>query len=264
MDRTRVRLLYLPPYLSLPADTASSPRLAYIERTRSDLDTTRRVYLTFDDGPYYTTPQLAEVLLQKKIRANFFIVGSQRMLSPIYDSTYQQLVSSDSFRVYNHSYSHAITHGRFKKYYQSPERVWADLDTNKAFLPAGASISRLPGKNAWKTSSGRQLSDKETRRLFRFMDSLKIGEQVIGWDVEWQKSTGSSEAELQKLIEQVEKKLSSASPVNRDVVVLLHDYLFKQKDQLQLLEMFIDHFQSRGDIKFDWVHNLRGVASPSN
>lgn len=49
----------------------------YIEYERSDSDRTNRIYLTFDDGPYKTTPSLT-VLLKKKRSGLTFLLLDRR------------------------------------------------------------------------------------------------------------------------------------------------------------------------------------------
>jgi peptidoglycan/xylan/chitin deacetylase (PgdA/CDA1 family) len=232
-----------------------------IRLERDSADTAYRIYLTFDDGPYKTTPALARLLAQKGIRISFFIIGSQIDKSPWHDSVYQALRLDPNFKIYNHTYSHAVTNGRIHGYYRNPTGVWRDITKNKAYLPAGVSITRLPGKNTWRTPSRLTKNDTQSGPLLKLLDSLKQPEFLVGWDVEWVSATGANRAAMEKLIEQVEKKLSSAPAHKRDVVILSHDYLYRTPKSLELLGDFIDHFQQKGNVKFDWVQHLPGLAS---
>ncbi|MFM7645397.1 MAG: polysaccharide deacetylase family protein [Sphingomonadales bacterium] len=242
----------------VPANIEKPKR--YIEYERSDSDRTSRIYLTFDDGPYKTTPGLTALLKKKKIRANFFIVGSQIDYSKEYDSIFKTTLQYDSFKVYNHTYTHAVTKGRIHDYYKDPTPVWTDILNNKKFLPDYPFITRLPGKNTWRTPGKTTLADLETKKLIDLLDSTNNSEQIIGWDVEWNSKTNRSIDEVTTLINKVERTLEKRNETNKDVVILLHDYLFKTQAELNLLETFIDHFSNRSDIKFDWAHNLPGVG----
>lgn len=236
----------------------------YIEYERSDSDNIKRIYLTFDDGPYTTTPQLTTLLKNKKIRASFFIIGSQITSSKAHDSIFRATLLYDSFKVYNHTYTHAVTKGRIHNYYKDPGAVWADIDSNKRFLPKSPFITRLPGKNTWRTPAKTTIVDAETKRLIDLLDSTSKNEQLIGWDVEWTGKTNTGYDQVTALINKIEVKLEKSLATNKDVVILLHDYLFKTENDLNLLGGFIDHFKNRGDVKFDWVHNLPAVGKQNN
>ena len=56
--------------------------------SENKIDTGITIYLTFDDGPYTTTPAIDSTLTALDIKASFFIVGSQMQLSKKYDSTF--------------------------------------------------------------------------------------------------------------------------------------------------------------------------------
>ena len=98
------------------------------------IDTGITIYLTFDDGPYTTTPAIDSVLTALDIKASFFIVGSQMQWSTKYDSIYLAEKNNPLFKIYNHTYSHAITNGKLHSYYAHPDSVWLDIEHNKAFL----------------------------------------------------------------------------------------------------------------------------------
>lgn len=233
---------------------------SYIEIERADSDTIKRLYLTFDDGPYTTTPRLVELLKQQGVRASFFIVGSQVAYSHFYDSIFKHMLAYDSFKVYNHTYSHAVTNGRIRKYYQNPILVCADIDSNRKILPTNSFITRLPGKNAWRSQHRTTKDDKDIQMLFAYMDSTNNKEEIIGWDVEWSSNTNKSWDAVEKLIYTIEKKFERAGAANKDVVLLSHDYLHKSNADLALLEKFIEHFKRKKDVKFDWVHNLPQIG----
>lgn len=244
---------------SLKTPQAQAPNPNPIRPERDSTDTTARVYLTFDDGPYTTTPGLMQLLAKKNIRSSFFIIGSQIDKSPWHDSVYQVVASNENFKIYNHTYSHAVTRGRIHAYYRNPAGVWQDIVKNKSYLPAGMSITRLPGKNTWRTPRRTSRTDRQAAPLLNLLDTLNQPEFIVGWDFEWVSATSENRADLDNLIRQVEQKLSNSSPGNRDVVVLSHDYLYRTPQSLQLLSDFIDHFQRKGNVKFDWVEHLPGL-----
>lgn len=253
--------------VSLPQPSVVTRRAEYpasISEHRSmrdSTDTTARIYLTFDDGPYKYTPPLTALLSEKGIRASFFIIGAHIDLSPWHDSVYQTVVAHPNFKVYNHTYSHDIQKGRIHQYYQNPQRVWQDILRNRTYLPPGVTITRLPGKSAWRIPGRKTRMDPQSDPLFRLLDSLRQPEFIVGWDYEWTSTTGQDRASMKSLITLVEKKLSRAPIHKRDVVILLHDYQFKTTQSLVLLGEFIDHFLQKGTIQFDWIEQLPGLES---
>ncbi|MDD3146715.1 MAG: polysaccharide deacetylase family protein [Candidatus Riflebacteria bacterium] len=63
----------------------------------------RRVVLTFDDGPHpRTTPQILEILKRRNLRAIFFVLGIQAQKYP----EIVKQIHEDGHLIGNHSYSH--------------------------------------------------------------------------------------------------------------------------------------------------------------
>src|SRR5215216_2594624 len=50
----------------------------------------KTLILTFDDGPSPFTPQILEVLKQKKVPATFFVIGNQAVKFPMLKQIYDQ------------------------------------------------------------------------------------------------------------------------------------------------------------------------------
>ena len=65
---------------------------------------TRRVALTFDDGPSTYTRQVLSILREKKAKGTFFVIGSAVASNP---STARRIVAQ-GHEIANHSYSHPI------------------------------------------------------------------------------------------------------------------------------------------------------------
>jgi peptidoglycan/xylan/chitin deacetylase (PgdA/CDA1 family) len=148
---------------------------AIVENT---LDTGITIYLTFDDGPYTTTPVIDSLLTDLQIKASFFIVGSQMQWSKKYDSIFLREKNNPLFKIYNHTYSHAITNGRLHSYYAHPDSVWLDIEHNKAFLGLTSNITRLPGTNSWKIGSYRRGLNFDAYQVIKLTDSLKLPQKI--------------------------------------------------------------------------------------
>ncbi|SCG61924.1 polysaccharide deacetylase family protein [Micromonospora halophytica] len=105
----------------------------------------RRVALTFDDGPHPDyTPQVLDVLREFGVRATFCVVGENAQSHPYLI----QAIVADGHTLCNHSWRHDVQLGR-----RSPDLIRADLlRTNEAIRAAApdAPIAwyRQPG-GAW-------------------------------------------------------------------------------------------------------------------
>ncbi len=79
---------------------------------------TKRVYLTFDDGPSKQTERVLNILKKKKVKATFFTIGREDKFS---QSIYQRIVK-EGHTLGMHSYSHI-----FKEVYGSLEGFKKDF-----------------------------------------------------------------------------------------------------------------------------------------
>ena len=211
------------------------------------------IYLTFDDGPYHTTPAIATVLKQNNVKGSFFIVGSQRDRIPLYDLIYNEIVTDSLFRFYNHTYSHAITNGRLPRYYSKPEHVLADIERNRRYIPVGSTHIRLPGKNTWLTPHRVQM-DGLTKPVVDGLIKLGWNDRIIGWDVSWKQTKGKEMVD--SLIYKIIKVSKRRRPFQNHIVVLLHDYQFRNREALADLSYFIAQLRKRHDCLFAWAEEF--------
>jgi hypothetical protein len=212
------------------------------------------IYLTFDDGPYTTTPRLVSLLKQKQVKASFFMIGSQKEFSNEYDSIFQFIKSTPLFRIYNHTYSHAITNGRVGKYYSHPDRIWEDIERNKRVLQLKNNITRLPGMNAWRVHNKSMILTPATTPFFTYLTEREIDEQIIGWDFEWKALQSKSHSQVDILLSQI--KAAIAKKGKKDIVILAHDYLFKTDKAIGNMDYFIESLRKEGNIEFKWIEDL--------
>lgn len=216
-------------------------------------------YLTFDDGPYQTTPGLVAKLKELKVKSSFFIVGSQVRHSQYYDSIFNSVKNTDIFKIYNHSYSHAVTNGRIHQYYRYPEKVYEDIRVNKDVIKTGGNITRLPGKNTWRLGDQKIRSDKRTQALIDYMDSNKIKENIVGWDVEWTMLHSNDKKNVDDLFQQVQSIVKRDTSKLKHVVLLSHDYLYRETGSLDNLSYFISRLKDELKCSFHWVEEIDGL-----
>jgi len=223
------------------------------------IDTAVTIYLTFDDGPYITTPSVDSLLTALNIKASFFIVGSQMGGTNKYDNIYQAVKNNPLFKLYNHTYSHAITKGRINRYYANPDSVWSDIVHNKEFLGLTSNITRLPGSNSWKIGNYRRGTNLVAYKVIKLADSLHLPQHFIGWDTEWQLNASEQMRQVDSLIQKVGKLTIKKRTNQKHVVVLLHDFLFRTSTSLTHLTYFIEQLQIKYKCKFEWIENYPGV-----
>ncbi len=223
-------------------------------------DSSINIYLTFDDGPYYSTLGLTNTLIKENVKSSFFVIGSQITASKYYDSVFNTVKQNTLFKTYNHTFSHAVTHGRIKKYYQYPFNVWNDIQKNKQYLDPDCNITRLPGTNAWRfQDSNKCFSNSSTRLLFNYLDSIKSKEMMFGWDFEWSGKESKNITKVDLLFEKISDRIKKNKTKNKNYVILLHDYLFKDEIALNNLSYFISLLKKNGTTEFKWASEYPGI-----
>lgn len=169
---------------------------------------TKRAFLTFDDGPSENTAKILDILNQNKVKATFFVLGSNVEKRP---DLVKKMYDEGHF-IANHGYSH-----KYSEIYSSKEAV---LDEYNRCNDAVKKAIGVPEYNS---------------HLFRFPGGLAGGpyadiksqandllSQNDIMHVDWNALTGDSETndlsidfELKRLNETMQNKNS--------LVVLMHD-----------------------------------------
>lgn len=98
------------------ADTASPVAVQAVSK---------RVYLTFDDGPGTQTEKILDILKEEKVKATFFVLGKEDEYSK---KIYKRIVK-EGHTLGMHSYSH-----RYDEIYSSKEKFREDTEKEYQFL----------------------------------------------------------------------------------------------------------------------------------
>jgi len=237
------------------------PEVEQIKVIKKKADTRIKFYLTFDDGPYHTTPNLIGVLKELNVKSSFFIIGSQVEFSPFFDSLFNAEKQISLFKVYNHTYTHAVTHGRIKKYYADPENVLADIQRNKDVIKTGGNITRLPGKNTWRVGVLRNKWDDKTKKLIDLLDSTKNNENIIGWDIEWTLKQSGDKNKVDSLFNLIYAIANKNNTEKKDIVMLSHDYLYRTPASLENLRYLVGRLKNELHCSFNWVEEMDGISA---
>ena len=105
----------------------------------TDDTTTKKVYLTFDDGPGPYTEKLLDILDRYNVKATFFVTNGK--------PDYQNLIAQEAQR--GHTVAiHSASHD-YAKIYQSVDAYFADFDEMNSIITAqtgkAADLVRFPG-----------------------------------------------------------------------------------------------------------------------
>ena len=191
---------------------------------------TKRVFLTFDDGPSSNTNQILDILNERGIKATFFVLGSNVEKNP---EVVKRMYDEGHF-IANHGYSHV-----YETIYQSPQSVLDEYNKcNQVVRDAigeqeyNSHLFRFPGGLV-----GGKYADIKNQA-----NDLLLQNNIV--HVDWNALNGDSETtsptieyEIQRIQETVGNKQS--------VVILMHDAQAK-KVTVEALSSIIDYLQGQG------------------
>ncbi len=173
---------------------------------------TKRVFLTFDDGPSTVTPKILDILKQENIKVTFFVLGcnvngKEETLKRMYE---------EGHYIANHGYTH-----NYSKIYASVENVLDEYNQcnevvkNAIGVPEyNSHLFRFPGG----LPGGKYAElKKQARELLSQNDVL---------NVDWNALTGDAETN-DLSIEFELTRLSQTTQNKNSIVLLMHDAVTK-------------------------------------
>ena len=191
---------------------------------------TKRVFLTFDDGPSETvTPVVLDTLKKENIKATFFLLGSRVELNP-------ELVKreyNEGHYLASHGYSHV-----YSQIYASPQSVIDEYNRSVTAIRNAIGeqeynphLFRYPG-GYW----GGKYAEvkKQAKQLLDENDILHIDWNALTSDAAGAKTTEQFIAELEKTV-----------PKHNSIVGLMHDAGNKQATA-NALPTIIKYFRDKG------------------
>ena len=199
----------------------------------------KRAFLTFDDGPSPVTESILDTLKQEKIKATFFVLGSnidsrKDMVKRMYD---------EGHFIGNHGYSHV-----YSQIYSSPQAVLDEFNScNEKVRNAignpeyNSHLFRFPGG----LPGGKYAAIKqEAKELLNQNDIVNIDWNALNGDAET--NDLSPEFEMQRLSETVGEKNS--------IVILMHDAAAKSVTA-ETLSQIISFLRENG-YEFDNFYSI--------
>lgn len=168
-------------------------------------------YITFDDGPYYLTNKLLDLLREKQVKVTFFTIGSGK--SSCIDNrsfdctTMYEKEAADNHTMANHTYSHAIFRGLYSSADEFMNQVQKQEDLILEKTGVKTNIIRFPGGSSTAGSKKSAIIEK-------------LREKGYGW-VDWTAQDGDGGDLTSK--EQAWNTFKNS--IDQDIeVILFHDY----------------------------------------
>ena len=200
-------------------------------------------YLTFDDGPYYSTYKFLDVLEKNDVRATFFTIGSGKEKcydNRNYDCT--KLFAEEAKRghtIANHTYSHAIFYGLYSSPNSFITQVQKQEDLIKQKAGVKPNIVRFPGGSV---TAGRNKNG--------IIEELR--KKGYGW-VDWTSEDGDG----RDLPNGTVAMRNITTGVTRDIeVILMHDY---SEITLGILPDVINYLKQKGYVLLPLFYESRMV-----
>ncbi len=236
-----------------PLDTAIKEKDTVVLKSQS-IDTTKIIYLTFDDGPLIGTQNVVEVMNKLAIPATMFMVGKHTQADKEMQNNFLLAYNDNLLQVSSHSYSHA--NNRYRLFYQNPEGVLEDFNKSAALLHLQNKDARLPGRNTWRVGN-RQKNDPAARSQEAADLLHQNGYSLFGWDIEWQHyNDGEPIQTVPQLLRMINNAMNNPgqcfSP--HKLVVLSHDQMFAKKENKEKLVELVNGLKAKG-YKFELIRN---------
>lgn len=189
----------------------------------------KKVYLTFDDGPGIYTEDILNILRKYDVKATFFVTG---MNVPEYNECYQRIVD-EGHSLGIHSYSHV-----YADIYSSLKSFQEDFNKMREhiFQCTGEEVKlyRFPGGSA-----NNILSSRGRKQIMQWLAE----EEIIYFD--WNVDSGDSEKDMLSPEEIAEQCISGVQECNT-AIVLLHDSAGK-KNTVEALPLIIEGIRQLDD-----------------
>ena len=186
---------------------------------------TRKVYLTFDDGPSIYTDDILDILELYGVKATFFVVESDdEEYAPLYNR-----IVEEGHSIGMHSYSHKYT-----EIYESLDSFKADVEKIRGFIKdktgVECSLYRFPG------GSSNSIGKEHIQEYIAYLDEEGIA--YYDWNVSSGDATG-----VPLSVDDIVKNSTLELEKYNSAYILLHDSSTK-KNTVEALPKIIETIQA--------------------
>lgn len=186
---------------------------------------TRKVYLTFDDGPSSHTDEILDILAEYDVKATFFVIGKEGEWA---EDAYRRIVE-EGHTLGMHSYTH-----EYKSIYASVEAYEEDLLRLQDYLYEITGVKstyvRFPG------GSSNKVSPVDMREFIAYLN--EAGMRYFDWNV------ASGDASSPKLsAQEILDNCMEGVPKHDSVIILMHDTAGKDTT-VEALPLLIEAIQA--------------------
>ncbi len=196
---------------------------------RADCRKAKCIALTFDAGPGKDTPELLDILKEKKVSATFFLLGRNHVLK--HPDTVRR-IRDEGHEVANHTWTHKILTD------EEPEEIRAELEKTQE------AIEKITGKRPRLMRPPQGRTDDQVSGI-----SKELGLSQVLWSATAKDySTNDSALITRRILDQA----------GRDGIILLHDIY---KGTVPAVPGIIDALQKDG-YTFVTVPELMAPAVP--
>lgn len=214
----------------------------------------KHIYFTFDDGPLLGSAAIDSISRAKNVKINVFLVGKHAYMSKALKRDFELYYNNPLVECYNHSYTHA--NNRFTTFYSNPISAYDDFEKNEVELKLKHKIIRLPGRNIWIYDDVRRVDLQSGASTADML--YTNGYRIFGWDVEWKIHglTGKPIQSVDEIYTRIRNYMDNKSSMEpNNVVLLMHDDMFRNKKGQQLLSTLIDTIQRNTNYTFEFMRN---------
>lgn len=187
-----------------------------------EVENTKTVYLTFDDGPSKNTVKILDILLEEDICATFFVLGAKAENN---EDILLRTVN-EGHTIGNHTYSHV-----YKELYSSFTEYWKEIQKTEKIIyditGVRTSIIRTPGGTYKNWDS------------FYFYYMNQADYYVYDWNVDCGDSSRKN-ISTEEIYKNIEK-----SVLKEKLVVLMHDGV-GHENTAEVLPDIINYYRDKG------------------
>lgn len=199
------------------------------EENLAEVGDTKRVYLTFDDGPSGNTEEILKVLDDYGVKATFFVIGRPDEVS----RERMRRIVEDGHTIAMHSYTHSYT-----GIYSSLDSFKSDVESVKNVIKDATGVDtliyRFPGGSSNGIAQG---------KISQFITYLNDNDIMY---MDWNVSSGdavSPSLSVDAIVENVMKDVVKY----KSSVVLMHDSDSKATT-VEALPLLIERLRAEGCI----------------